>query len=641
MPPFLFTMSKIKNIFSKFSWREILLLLSLIFIYQFLRLIFFIANFAYFKSLGLGEIIYSFYVGTLFDLSAVFMTNGAVIAIYFFPYAKNSKIVRRICMWLFVVLNSVAILTNLVDVAYFKFVLKRTTSDIFTFISTGDDVANLIPQFLKDYWYLLFLLIGLIFTLITLYKKTISSIKEKALFSFKLLSIKILWYLFIVGLGVFFIRGGLGLRPISPVSAANYVSQKAVPLVLNTPFTLIKSFGNNQIVKEAFFDDKTCEAIYTPYYQAETSGFKNKNVVIFVLESFSKEYIGYFNKKYEHKFTPFFDSLMEHSLVCTDAYANGRKSIEGLPAIIAGIPTLMDNPFITSPYSANNFKGIAAVLKDKGYNSSFFHGGTNGTLGLESFSKMSGFDKYFGRREFANDTYYDGHWGIRDEEFLQFAETTINTQHQPFINTIYTLSSHHPYFVPDKYKKILPKGEIEMLQSIAYADLALRKFFEEAKKHEWFKNTLFVFTADHAAEAMGEYYKTRAGTYTIPIVYYTPDNSLIGNYENTTQQLDIMPSILGYLGYDKTAFCFGRNIFDKRKHSFCVNYIDNTFQLIDAKTSLIFDGKKSHGYFDLSKDSLQKVNNLLNLYVQAKEKEAFLKAFIQQYNNRLITNKLF
>ena len=110
--------------------------------------------------------------------------------------------------------------------------------------------------------------------------------------------------------------------------------------------------------------------------------FKHKNVVIIILESFSKEYVGYYNNG--KGYTPFLDSLINYSLVMERAYANGIKSIEALPSIVSSIPTLMNNPFITSIYATNKYYSLPLLLKREGYSTSFFHGGNRGTMGFYS-----------------------------------------------------------------------------------------------------------------------------------------------------------------------------------------------------------------------------------------------------------------
>ncbi len=200
-----------------------------------------------------------------------------------------------------------------------------------------------------------------------------------------------------------------------------------------------------------------------------------KNIVIIILESFSKEYTALGHRQ---SFTPFLDSLMKVSIVFENAWSNGTKSIEGIPAIISSMPTWMDNPFINSLYCNNNTHSLPLLLKKENYFSAFFHGGINYVLNKKVLpnKKIYISKSKNERNEYNNDKDFDGYWGIWDEPFLQFTANKINTFKQPFFCAIFTLSSHHPFKVPEKYQNILPKGKLPIQQSIAYTDLALKKF---------------------------------------------------------------------------------------------------------------------------------------------------------------------
>jgi phosphoglycerol transferase MdoB-like AlkP superfamily enzyme len=159
---------------------------------------------------------------------------------------------------------------------------------------------------------------------------------------------------------------------------------------------------------------------------------------------------------------------MQHSIVFENAWSNGTKSIEGIPAILSSMPSWMDNPFINSLYCNNNTQSFPMLLKKEGYFSAFFHGGINGTMNFDAYSRNARFDKYYGKQEYNNDADFDGYWGIWDEPFLQFVAKEIGTFKEPFFASIFTLSSHHPFNVPEKYKDLLPKGTLPIHQSVAY-----------------------------------------------------------------------------------------------------------------------------------------------------------------------------
>ncbi len=340
-------------------------------------------------------------------------------------------------------------------------------------------------------------------------------------------------------------------------------------------------------------------------------------------------------------YTPFIDSLMQHSKVNWYSFANGMKSIEAIPSVLTSIPGIKE-PFVTLRYTDNKLPSLPVMLQEKGYNTSFFHGAPNGSMGFQAFVNLIGVQKYYGKTEYANDADYDGIWGIWDEEFLQFWAQKMNTFKQPFMSTMFTVSSHDPYKVPQRYEGVFPKGNLPVHEAMGYSDHAVQKFFEKAKTMPWYKNTLFVITADHAA-ANAHYpeYQTSVGNFSIPILFYAPGDSTVRGVDSTTlvQQIDIMPSVLGYLNYDKPYFAFGKNIFKKAPLNFAVNY-DGGYQWFNGPYILQFDGQKTVGLYNYQKDRLLKNNLAGKLPDVQRLMEAQVKAFAQQYINRMLDDQL-
>jgi phosphoglycerol transferase MdoB-like AlkP superfamily enzyme len=230
--------------------------------------------------------------------------------------------------------------------------------------------------------------------------------------------------------------------------------------------------------------------------------------------------------------------------------------------------------------------------------------------------------------------------GIFDEPFLQFTAQTIKTFPQPFFSTIFTLTSHHPYYVPKHLERHFEEGSFPIHKSIRYADYALRKFFETVKNSEWFSNTLFVITADHTGPAEAPEFQTSLGIFAVPVLYYhkslTP-----AKFDEPTQHTDILPSILDYLNFPYTFNSLGQSIFSDNK-KIAYNFADGYQQVIDARHMLKFNGESSTELYDYKNDKLLK-NNLIST-IKASETAEFentIKAVIQKYRSRMINNKLY
>ncbi len=565
-----------------------------------------------------------------------------------FRYRENIRF-RKSLFYIFVLLNSIAILANCADIVYYRFTLKRTTADVFSFIGVGGEFDKLMPLFLKDFWYIAIIWGVLVFGLIRSYRYIETRFLRKhddySLTSYLLQGLLLVLMLIFSVIGM---RGGFQLRPINIITAGGYAQGNASALVLNTPFTILQTIGKQELKPLSFFNENELSEIYSPNHKKLINNkiptkFRNKkNVVLIIVEGLSLEHVGFFNFKVNQKsFTPFIDTLAERSLAFK-AISNGKKSIEGVPAIISGVPTLMNTPFISSPYSGNIFNSLPQILNIQGYKTAFFHGGVNGTMGFDSYCKAAGFSSYFGKSEYPNASADDdGSWGIWDEPYLQYCSHKLDYFSEPFFATFFTLSSHHPYKIPSYYQGKFLSGNLPIQQTIAYADYSISRFFNTASKSKWYHNTLFVITADHTSEAYLAEYKSDYGSYRIPLIFYDPTSDLSSFSDSlVAQQIDIMPTILAYLQYDSPIFGFGVNLLDTNALRFAVNYKQPYYQLILGNFLCKFDGNTILELYDISVDKELKIN-LFNKNIISKEKmERFIKAFIQKYNHSLLYNNM-
>jgi phosphoglycerol transferase MdoB-like AlkP superfamily enzyme len=593
-------------------------------------------NTSYFSGAGGGNIFLSFLFGLRFDITAAIIINLPFIVLHFNPFRFfHARWYQAILKFLFVLVNTLCIVVNMVDIILFRFTGKRATADAFSIMAFGDDLINTLPQMLLDFWYLVLLIILLVCLMVKAYHRITVAPRQKKI------GVQIFAYVAVFALVFIGFRGGVQYRPINIMSASQYGSPKLVSLVLNTPFSIIKTSGKEELAVLKYFPDGEAERISPTIHRPSVadSTFSSKpNVVIIIMESFGKEYVGGLNNN--AGYTPFLDSLMKQSLVFTDAYANAKRSMEGIPAVVAGIPALMNEPFITSAYNGNEITSIAKLLKEVNYSTAFYHGGTNGTMNFDNFCLAAGYDRYLGRTEYHNDNDFDGSWGIYDEPFFQYAANDMNKMKQPFFTTVFSLSSHHPYSVPKKYKDVFKKGTLPIHQSVMYADYSLKKFFEAASEMSWFRNTVFIITADHSAISEQQKYQTRVGMYSVPLLFYSAGSQFKGQSAVTVQQIDFMPTVLNMAGYSKEYFAFGNDILSTTSPRFAVSFLDGIYQIISNDYSFSMDTAHALSLYRYKTDSLLQNNLLSTDTVIANELEQKLKAFIQNYNRALIENKM-
>jgi len=605
------------------------------------RILFYAFNQHLFGELHGPELYKILFYGIKFDLASIVFFNALFIVLSLAPLNLLSNNWYQIILkWLYCLVNAFILALNFIDTKFYEFAGKRITSDVFNSKWLGDDFSTMLPHFLADYWYMFILFGVFVFIMVKLYPSYSS--RYIRLNSTAVVKISNRWIIRVIIIAFFVLvsRGGFQLKPINVISATQYTKPVNVPLILNSSFTLIKSIGGKNLTDYKPFTERDLDNLFSPVIQFDSVSFKNKNVIVIILESFGREYSGLLN--HNKGYVPNFDSIQQKGLYFTQCYANGKRSIEALPSILSSIPALMDEPFITSSYNVNSIESLGSILASLGYETRFYHGGKNGTMGFDNFVKLVGINHYYGLNEYPDRKDYDGGWGIFDEPYLKYFANQLTEIKEPFFAGLFTLSSHHPYTIPDQYANKFPKGKLVNLESIGYADYALGKFFETAQKEPWFYNTLFVLTADHTAQTNGGFYKTEMGKYAVPLVFYSPgDSTLVGQSSIKCSQSDILPSVLDYLGYNKPFVSFGQSVFRDSVPHYAANYVNGVYQLITDSLAITSNGKDLITAFAIKgNDIITRYNVNDTLPAEVERTFLFQKAMIQQYISRMIENKL-
>jgi phosphoglycerol transferase MdoB-like AlkP superfamily enzyme len=615
------------------------------------RLLFFLLNIALFPDTVAEQILPLFVGGMRFDLSALLWVNSIYILLFLLPFKfRYCSVYQLVLKYFFVLTNSLALATNLADTIYFKFTLRRTTATIFSEFAGERNAGGLLKNFALDYWYMWLVWFVVIAALVLLYRKASKPELKRGLWGNLLfygsstLTTAVLLVLCMVGARSSF---STRARPLAINHAGQYTRRPLeAAIVQNTPFCLLRSAGKQALIKLRYFDNEAAlEAAYNPVIAPHPQApFRPMNVVVIIWESLSREHVGALNKHLENGtykgFTPFVDSLVENGLTFTASYANGRRSIEALPAVLASLPSFGE-PFTLSPYASNQVNSIASLLKPKGYTTSFFHGSTSTTMGFWPFAKMADFDVFYGEKAYGILADHDGTWGIWDEEFLQFMARKLSEQPQPFCSAVFTISSHHPFKLPARYRDVyLEERDEPILKCMRYTDHALQRFFETARKQAWYNNTLFVLTADHTNKHIFAESQNTAAQMSIPIVFYAPSLSLRGRVDRVAQQADIMPTIMGILNYDKPLVAFGTDALDTAAMHIAMSYLNGVYHLYEDHWTLLFDGEKTTALYDLQADPMMQTNVAELNADLCQRMERTAKGFLQQYNNRMIENRL-
>lgn len=507
------------------------------------------------------DLVSAFFWSIRYDAATVALVNLPLLVLNLLLWKVTSKTaVQSLQKFLFIFLNALFVLPGVIDIEYVNFSGKRITFDS---LSIAGDAARQGVHLLADYWFVpLFTGLSAVVLFLAVNRFAVRGqtanprISKGQLFGHLLLLLGV----------AFTARGGSQVKPLTITHAYSQKSSELALYSLNSSFTLLKSYKSNSLgelpfeipLEEAVMGvdeslGKPAERISSPDQRSSSEApqgdpeariAQRPNFVILILESFGLEYSGIGNSY--PGYMPFVDSLAERGVFYSRHFANGRRSIDALPSILAGVPTLMDDAFITSNFQSNRMIGIGEVLGHQGYSSAFFHGGENGTMFFDVMSRRFGFQNYFGLNEYPQKNRdYDGAWGIPDEPFLQFMSAKISEMKPPFITAAFTLSSHDPFRVPDQYRGVFPKGNLPIHETIGYSDMALQKFFETASKEPWYPNTIFILTADHTSKSDVEKYSGGVGHFRVPLVLYAPGMQLkLAKSDQIAQQVDIFPTIL-------------------------------------------------------------------------------------------------
>ena len=569
------------------------------------RAVFYLYNAALIGPLSPGEIAQLLAGALKFDTSSVIYADGVFILLSLLPlHVRERRWYRGVMFGYYVAVNSLLVVaTNLADTVYFRYTQKRFTSDEI-FFADNDNSLQLVGKFMAENWYLVLVWVALTVLLAWAYRRRV---REESLLrrGWPYYAGGVVLLAVAAGLSIAGMRGGMTrmTRPITLSNATLYTSESSkANLILSNPFCILRTAGSSSSVKfPRYFSDEELPSRFSPIHQpadSTTLNLAGRNIVVFILESMSAEHSAWLCPEIyadlpQKGFTPFLDSLMREGLTFHRMYANGTRSIQAMPSVLGSIPSFR-TPFVLMPQSLGQSRQLPAMLAGKGYSTAFFCGSEHGSMGFGAYARSAGVERLVSREDYEarhGTDDFDGYWGIWDEPFLQFFGEELSTMPEPFFASLFTLSSHHPFVVPEKYAASLPEGYTKIHKGVAYDDQAFRRFYERFGGEEWFRRTIFVFVADHvSSEKFADKTRSYPGNMHILAFIHTPDGALHGQIDEITQQLDLMPTLLGLVGNREPYFAFGRDVLNEpRRPQWSVSYDGEFRALTDGGTLRLDD----------------------------------------------------
>ena len=579
--------------------------------------------------------------GLRFDLSALFMINAPMIimalVLGFFIKKKPTYTLFRAT---FLLLNIPFLASNIFDIAYYPFTGKRTGKEAFIYFN---DLMQQSGQLIGQYW------LGIVgFLIAILLCIRLSKLAHKNLHT-KLWQSAVL-VLSVLAITVLSIRGGIQRKPLSPLHALYWPSEKLAHYTTNTPLTLIKE-KKTDVKRYQWFSSYSEALSHVP--KKSQSPFvpstKPKNVVIFILESFHYEFLN--DVPNRRSYAPFLTNLAKESLFFENGIANGRRSMDAMPSVLLGLPQLFFRKyFIRTTYYQNDFIGLPEILNNHGYQTAFYHGAYNGSLYFDTFAERIGFHQYHGFNEYQEKhpekSKEQSSWGVFDDDFLQYMADDLDQKQSPFFATVFTLSSHNPYEVPKAYQEKFKKENCtdKFHCSISFTDSSIKEFFDRVKNAPWYKDTLFVFTADHTGVYHSDLYRAELGKHRIPIFLFQPNGDIPTQVsQKIVQQADIPATVLDYLGLleqeQEKLLPFGQSMLDLNRAGYALlSTSGNNYTLVQDEQILIYNKDKQSIH---AKPLPEKFFNVRHTYEETQEKlQTQLKASIQLFNNMLLDNHM-
>lgn len=586
------------------------------------RVIFLILFYAQFSEVAFIEFVKAFLIGCLTDaIATIYFLLPMWLILLFFNI--ENKITKIAALTLFLIGFTSACILNLSDLGYYPITKKRMGAELLDILP---EVPALLGSYLNDYWYLLILLIGFLVFAFCVLKQQLNTYKNFSQnFTPRFLNVLLVIFVFFS-----IMRGGYGTRPFIPFDIPSMVDPKLQWLASNTPFQFLHTLENENLKIENYFEEQEAEKMIGFQKQFSSKELNKKNILFIILESFCSERLGLFNPQIK-AYTPFMDSLLSNSRTYKYGVATGRMTIDALPSVLSGIPSFMEKNYCYSNYNNNEVHAISSLLEKEGYHTAFFYGGLKTTFGFENFMNINFTKNYFDQEDYDNKYENEG-WGVDDHLFLPFVAAKLNTLPQPFCAALLTLSLHHPFPVPEPYQTLLDSIKDPVKKSIKYTDISLKLFFEKIKSEGWYKNSIIAICADHTSGGFGNFEGNIMNEYSVPISFLVPGDTLFNKIqEQSISQIDMYPTILDYIGYNKPFVSLGNS---SLMHQHCsVLYGGNgVFRIFDYPYMLEYDNniKKVFGFMKynenrkvihlslegVNKPKMDSLSNLLKAYIQ-------------------------
>jgi phosphoglycerol transferase MdoB-like AlkP superfamily enzyme len=553
--------------------------------FAFFRALFLLAHWPIPDDPNFIEIVKCFFIGLRFDSAVLAILFLPLIIISIVPYIKfELPAARKICAIFLTAVFALFFLIAAADIRFFDVYGNRMNfwaieyikyPSLFFYSAVSD----------AGFWILFSLWIATVAAFYIIILNLIRRLSKINALS-RLLP-NIIYHVVIIALLALAARGGLGMKPLdwgAAIYSDNHLLNQAA---LNGAYTLAHSIyeeqeegrgiSSDEDNRFSFYDLPSAYKTVADMLNLQAAFDSNTidlrrdvsdrsrfsfppNIIIVIMESWSADKIGSLGAGYN--ITPCFDSLCREGILFNNFYANGIRTNHGIPAVLCSFPYVSGRSIMRRYSAAYPFRSLADILAEKGYANIFAYGGDIEFDNIQGFLRSVGYRKFYEEKDFDVSKKL-GKWGAPDHVVFEKLITEAAGFPRPFHLAVLTLSNHDPHLIPDErfrlYPDAVPKANI--LNAFYYSDWALGRFIAGIKKYPVFDSTIFIFTADHCPYQYGQY-PLMPVNFHIPLLIYSP--TLLGDgggiIDAVGSQVDIIPTIMGLIGFDRREYSWGRDL---------------------------------------------------------------------------------
>lgn len=594
------------------------------------RLLFLLQRGLAFK-LDAATLVGAFWYGFPLDLAFTGYILLLFMVLYLGAVSLHAPAFRRIMFILGVLLVLVTCIINLADAEMFRVWGTRFNRQALQYMRSPKEAMASSAN--AGWWSMILLLLAAAVPLLLALRKLVNGVAARPE-PRKVLKVSA-GAILLAPLIVLAVRGGTGAVPINQSVAYFSVNPAANLAAVNGPWNFLYYLINKSETldpEKYHFLPGTGESRLQAFLYNDTAAFKlsdteKPNICIVMLESFSASTSRRFGGKYDC--TPFLDSLAETGLSFTRAYAQGDRTDKGLACMIGGWPGQPWQSILHEPDKAAKLPSLPRVFSKSGYRTSFVYGGDLGFANMKAYLASAGVEQLLDEASFpaAEKT---SKWGAHDQfAFGKYLQVNDRLQ-EPFLSMMLTLSSHEPFDVPGGQRYTGSGEYAAFLNSVMYTDACIRRFIGMAARAPWFKNTIFVFVADHGRDlGLTETAFDRSGHFHIPVIFWGPALSaqLKGkSISRVVSQTDIGQTLVqNILHPNQRIFPYGRNMLSDKHPGLSSYHFNNGVGVVCGDGYEVMHNEGKHHFGSIADktlaDSMLKTGQALQYLLVRKYKD--------------------